>query len=127
MSISRRHLLTGIAGAVATNAAPAGLGQYAYAAVANGQTLRAALTGFSVMNTLDPGKAAVDPEFFIIWGMFNTLVKFDAGMKVVGDLAESWTNPDPTTLGIQAAKGRQVPRRQRDDRRRCGVHVRADR
>jgi peptide/nickel transport system substrate-binding protein len=105
MSISRRHLLTGIAGAVATNAAPAGLGQYAYAAVANGQTLRAALTGFSVMNTLDPGKAAVNPEFFIIWGMFNTLVKFDAGMKVVGDLAESWTNPDPTTWEFRLRKG----------------------
>src|SRR4029077_10466299 len=101
----RRHLLTGIAGAVATNAAPAGLGQYAYAAVANGQTLRAALTGFSVMNTLDPGKAAVNPEFFIIWGMFNTLVKFDAGMKVVGDLAESWTNPDPTTWEFRLRKG----------------------
>ena len=95
MSFPRRALLAGVASLAA---APAGLLSYAYAAAPEDKTLRAALAGFSVLNTLDPTKAAVNPEFFIIWGMFNTLVKFDADMKIVPDLAASWTNPEPTIL-----------------------------
>jgi peptide/nickel transport system substrate-binding protein len=99
MPFGRRTLLGGAAAALGTR----GLLDYAYAA--EGQTLHAALTGFSVINTLDPGKAAVNPEFFIIWGIFNTLVKFDADMKIVPDLATSWTNPDPTTWEFKLRKG----------------------
>lgn len=63
------------------------------------------MTGFTVINTLDPGKAAVNPEFFVIWGIYNTLVKLDAQMKIVPDLAESWSNPDPTTWEFKLRKG----------------------
>ena len=105
MSLGRRTVLAGLSGLAAVNAAPNGLLSYAQAAAPDGKTLRAAMTGFSAINTLDPGKAAVNPEFFVIWGMFNTLVKFDANMKVVGDLAESWTNPDPTTWVFKLRKG----------------------
>jgi len=101
MPIGRRNLLAGM---TALTTASGGLRSYAYAA-AEGQTLRAALTGFSVINTLDPTKAAVNPEFYVIWGLFNTLVKLDANMKIVGDLALSWTNPDPTTWEFKLRPG----------------------
>jgi peptide/nickel transport system substrate-binding protein len=106
MPIGRRGVLTGIAGAMAA-ASPLriGLRSYAYAAGSADQTLRAAMTGFTAINTLDPGKAAINPEFFIIWGIFNTLVKLDAQMKILPDLAESWTNPDPTTWEFKLRKG----------------------
>ncbi len=97
MPIGRRTLLAGLSAA--------GLRNYAYAAAAPGQTLRAAITGFSVINTLDPGKAAVNPEFYVIWGVYNTLVKFTPDMKIVGDLAESWTNPDPTSWEFKLRRG----------------------
>lgn len=65
---------------------------------AAGETLRAAIAGFNTINTLDPGKASLNPEFFIIYGVFNGLLKFDADMKIVPDLAESVHVLDPTTL-----------------------------
>ena len=99
MPFGRRTMLTGLAGL----SAPGLLG-YAEAAP-TGSPLRAAMTGFTTINTLDPGKAAVNPEFFVIWGLFNTLVKFDANMTVVGDLAETWTNPDPTTWEFKLRRG----------------------
>jgi peptide/nickel transport system substrate-binding protein len=102
MPIGRRTLLAGLP---ALAVAAGGLRDYAHAAAPAGQTLRAAITGFSVINTLDPGKAAVNPEFFIIWGVYNTLVKFTPEMKIVGDLAESWTNPDPTTWEFKLKHG----------------------
>lgn len=100
MNIGRRTLLSGIA-----TVSAAGLLPFASTEAAEGAPLRAAMTGFTLINSLDPGKAAANPEFFIIWGMFNTLVKFDATMKVVGDLAESWTNPDPTTWEFHLRPG----------------------
>jgi peptide/nickel transport system substrate-binding protein len=105
MSLARRTVLAGLSGLAAVNAASGGLLSFAHANAADGKTLRAAMTGFSAINTLDPGKAAINPEFFIIWGVFNTLVKFDANMKVSGDLASSWTNPDPTTWVFKLKPG----------------------
>ena len=93
-------MLAGLAGLSST-----GLLGYAHAQAPEGKTLRAALTGYTTINTLDPGKAAVNPEFYVIWGMFNTLVKFDASMKVVGDLAESWSNPEPTIWEFKLKPG----------------------
>lgn len=58
--------------------------------------LRAACVGTS-FQSLDPGKATSAPDFWVLWAMFNGLAKFDAGMNIVPDLAESWTNPDPRT------------------------------
>ncbi len=98
MSLERRTLLSGLAGVSAAGLLP-------WASQAAEVPLRAAMTGFTLINTLDPGKAAANPEFFIIWGVFNTLVKFDADMRVVGDLASSWTNPDPTTWEFMLKPG----------------------
>ena len=42
-----------------------------------------------MINTLDPGKATLIPEFYVIWGLYNALMKFDAKMNPVPDLAES--------------------------------------
>ena len=74
-------------------------------AFAAGETLRAAIAGFATINTLDPGKASLNPEFFIIYGVFNTLLKFDANMKIVPDLAESYKVIDPTTLEFKLRSG----------------------
>src|SRR5579862_6310827 len=100
----RRDLLEGAAASAALMTT-GGLRRHAYSATTGGKTLRAAMAGFSVINTLEPTKAAVNPEFYLIWGMFNTLVKFDANMKIVPDLATSWSNPDATTWEFKLRKG----------------------
>lgn len=92
--LSRRTMLKratalGAAGAVGT-----WLPMPAWAA---GETLRAGITGYDVINTLDPGKAALIPEYYVIWGIFNGLMKFDDKMEIVPDLAQSYTvEPDGT-------------------------------
>jgi peptide/nickel transport system substrate-binding protein len=46
-------------------------------------------------NTLDPGKASLIPEYYVIWSVYNGLLTFDDKMKIVPDLAESYaTTPD---------------------------------
>ncbi|RQU68202.1 ABC transporter substrate-binding protein [Burkholderia cenocepacia] len=62
------------------------------AALAQGSqdTLRAGITGFTVVNSLDPAKASLLPEFNVIWASFNSLLKFNGKMEVVPDLAESY-------------------------------------
>ena len=50
--------------------------------------LRAGITGYNVINTLDPGKATLIPEFYVIWALYNGLLKFDAKMNPVPDLSE---------------------------------------
>jgi peptide/nickel transport system substrate-binding protein len=102
MTLSRRTLL---GGATLLTAEAGGLRPFAAMAQSSAGPLRAAMTGFTTINTLDPGKAAINPEFYIIWGVFNTLVKFDARMNLVGDLAESWSNPDPTTWEFKLRQG----------------------
>ena len=103
--IGRRSLLKGAAaaGGMAVVTGPmlsrVALGQ------TRGGTLRAALLGFGVVNTLDPQKAGLNSDFFVLNTMFNTLVKFDGNMKIVPDLAESWTNPNPTTYEFKLRKG----------------------
>ena len=37
-------------------------------------TLRAGIAGFNVINTLDPMKASLIPEFYVIYGAFNALL-----------------------------------------------------
>lgn len=68
----------------------AGLGLTPTTAFAAGSTLRAAITGYGVINTLDPGKASLIPEFYVIWGIYNGLLKFDESMNIVPDLAETY-------------------------------------
>jgi peptide/nickel transport system substrate-binding protein len=90
--LSRRKVLkTGAAAAAAGIGLPWGL----RSAEAAGGTLRAGITGYDVINTLDPGKATLIPEFYVIWGVFNGLLKFDAKMEIVPDLAQSYkVEPD---------------------------------
>ena len=57
MPPGRRSVLAGLAGL-----SSAGMLGYAQAETTNGQTLRAAMTGFTTINTLDPDKAAVNPS-----------------------------------------------------------------
>ena len=69
-----------------------------------GQTLRAGAVGTAVSN-LDPAQASSAPDFWILWAMFNALAKFDEDMNIVPDLAESWSNPDPTTWVFELKEG----------------------
>ena len=68
-------------------------------------TLRAGITGYNVINTLDPGKATLIPEFYVIWGVFNGLIKFDAKMNPVPDLAESYKVVDGGALEFKLRQG----------------------
>jgi len=96
----RQVLLTGFAAGALAHV-PFWAGQ-AQAACAN---LRAGITGYNVINTLDPGKASLIPEFYVIWGVFNTLLKFNDKMEIVPDLAESWTSKSPTLWEFTLRKG----------------------
>src|SRR5882762_5748867 len=87
-------------------AAAAGLfADYPQAASAQAPTLRAGITGFAVMNTLDPGKHSLIPESYVIWAIFNALVKFNEKMEIVPDLAESYRVVDSTTLEFKLRRG----------------------
>lgn len=101
IDLSRRDLFRG-AGALAVLG---GLGLSPRAALAATTTLRAAITGYSVINTLDPGKATLIPEFYVIWGLYNGLLKFDDTMKIVPDLAESYAPTDDGGLEFKLRAG----------------------
>ncbi|MER5173705.1 ABC transporter substrate-binding protein [Thioclava kandeliae] len=86
-SISRRVVLQSMGAASLLG----GLGLSTRAAMAQSTSLRAAITGYSVINTLDPAQATLIPEYYVMWSTFNGLMKFDADMKLVPDLAESYS------------------------------------
>ena len=67
--------------------------------------LRAAITGYTVINTFDPAKVTQLPESYVVWAVFNSLVKFNDKMEIVPDLAESYSFIDPTTLEFKLRKG----------------------
>ncbi|HTO60050.1 MAG TPA: ABC transporter substrate-binding protein [Bradyrhizobium sp.] len=67
--------------------------------------LRAGITGFSVINTLDPAKASLLSEYYVIWAAFNSLLKFDSNMQITGDLAETFRVIDSTTLEFKLRSG----------------------
>jgi peptide/nickel transport system substrate-binding protein len=58
-----------------------------------------------VINTLDPAQAALIPEFYVIWALYNALLKFDADMKPVLDLAESFKMEDDGGLTFKLRPG----------------------
>lgn len=103
--IGRRSFLKGTAAAGAATMVTGPMLSRVALGQSRGGTLRAALLGFGVVNTLDPQKAGLNSDFFVLTTMFNTLVKFDGQMKIVPDLAESWTNPNPTTFEFKLRKG----------------------
>jgi peptide/nickel transport system substrate-binding protein len=87
-------------------AAAAGLlADHPLAAAAEAGTLRAGITGFAVMNTLDPGKHSLIPESYVVWAIFNALLKFNEKMELVPDLAESFQVVDSTTLEFKLRPG----------------------
>ena len=99
---TRRTVLHGATALAATGLASPWLAGPAHAA---GETLRAGITGYNVINTLDPGRAALIPEFYVIWAIFNGLMKFDAKMNIVPDLAESFKVADDGTLEVKLRSG----------------------
>lgn len=84
LNLSRRTLLKGTAALALT---PAWLNG---ALASQPATLRAAITGWGVLNTLDPGKFGLISEAYIIYGVFNGLLGLDPDMNLKPELAESW-------------------------------------
>ena len=68
-------------------------------------TIRAAITGYDVINTLDPAQAALIPEFYVIWALYNGLLKLDVDMKPVPDLATTYKVDDDGALTFQLRPG----------------------
>ena len=100
--VDRRTLLATGAAVATASIMPPWMARSAYAAAG---TLRAGITGYNVINTLDPGKHSLIPEAYLVWSLFNGLVKFNPKMEVVPDLAESFTAKDATTLEFKLRKG----------------------
>lgn len=101
--VRRRTVLGGAAAAMAGAAAPwSGVSPAGAQAAA---TLRAGITGYNVINTLDPGKHSLIPEAYLVWAMFNGLLKLGPRMEIVPDLAESYVAKDSTTLEFKLRRG----------------------
>src|SRR5437016_441459 len=99
-NLTRRATIKLAAGATAGLTVP-----WSAAFAQQGTTLRAGIAGFNVINTLDPMKASLIPEFYVIYGAFNALLKFNDKMEIVPDLAESFKVVDATTLEFKLRKG----------------------
>jgi peptide/nickel transport system substrate-binding protein len=100
--IDRRTVLGAGAAVAAAGAMPSWLAHPAHAAAG---TLRAGIAGYNVINTLDPGKHSLIPEAYLVWALFNALVKFNAKMEIVPDLAESFAPAGSDTLEFKLRKG----------------------
>jgi peptide/nickel transport system substrate-binding protein len=101
--LDRRQALAAIGGTAA--AGVLGAGGLGAPAAAQAARLRAGITGFTVINTLDPMKATLVSEFYVIYGVFNALLKFNERNEIVPDLAESFSVVDPTTLEFRLRRG----------------------
>lgn len=102
LRIHRRTLLGAGAGAAALGLAPPWLARSPLAAAG---TLRAGITGYNVINTLDAGKHSLIPEAYVVWALYNALLKFNEKMEVVPDLAESFAVKDGNTLEFKLRRG----------------------
>jgi len=98
-SLSRRHLLK----QTAALAAAAGVPSWAMAQDA--ARLRAAISGFGVINTLDPAKMGLISEAYVVYALYNSLLKFDADMNLQPDLAQSWEVLDDKTVQFHLRQG----------------------
>ncbi|QPC44142.1 ABC transporter substrate-binding protein [Kaustia mangrovi] len=101
--ITRRTLLQGAAAGGVASAA--GLWPGLAWSQSACKVLRAGITGYSVINTLDPMKASLIPEFYVLWAIFNGLLKFNDKMEIEGDLAESWEAVSPTVWRFRLREG----------------------
>ena len=75
------------------------------AAFAQQRALRAGITGYGVVNTLDPGKATLIPEYYVIWALYNGLMRFDSKMNLQPDLAQSYKVADDGSLEFKLRSG----------------------
>lgn len=98
-SKTRRVILKGAAGLII---APA---WHATAFADTKTQLKAGITGYDVMNTLDPAKAALVPEFYIIYAVFNGLLGLNPDMSLRPELAESWEVSEDGSLKFNLRKG----------------------
>jgi peptide/nickel transport system substrate-binding protein len=96
--VGRRAVLGGVAATAVLSTVP-GATRLAWGQA--GKTLRAGIAGYNVINTLDPGRASLIPEFYVIWALYNGLVKFDGKMNIVPDLAEGFKVAEDGTLEIK--------------------------
>jgi peptide/nickel transport system substrate-binding protein len=101
LPLDRRTILKGIG---SLSLLP-GISLGSAAAQAAPETLRAGITGYSVINTLDPGKASLIPEYYVIWSLYNGLLTFDDKMKIVPDLAESYRTTEDGALEFKLRSG----------------------
>lgn len=98
LNLTRRNMLKGTAALALTHG-------WLPTALANQQaTLQAAISGYGVMNTFDPGKSALVPEAYIIYGVFNGLLGFDPDMNLKPELAESWGVADDGSIQFKLRK-----------------------
>jgi peptide/nickel transport system substrate-binding protein len=100
--VSRRNFLVGAAAGVTAAALPS-WGRVAHAAGKN--HLNVGLIGFSVVNTLDPQKAALNSDFWALSAMFNGLMRILPDGSVEPDLAESVSQENDTTYIFSLRKG----------------------
>ncbi len=88
-AINRRRLLQGAAGLAAVASLP-GLGSLHAAEPQRGGTLRQALRGGSISDTLEGTTLQAAHPISVSWQLRNNLTEIDAAGNVVGELAESW-------------------------------------
>lgn len=100
--LDRRIVLKGPAALAALSGF--GLAGAPFAALA-ATKLRAGITGYNVINTLDPGKATLIPEFYVIWALYNGLLTFDDKMQIRPDLAESFKVVDNGAIEFKLRAG----------------------
>jgi len=91
-SLNRRQLLKNTAVLAAMTSVPA------WALAQDTTRLRAAISGFGVINTLDPAKMSLISEAYVVYALYNSLLKFDAQMRLQADLAQSWEIVDDKTV-----------------------------
>ena len=79
------------------------------AAAASAQELKIGLK--TEPSSLDPQYHALTPNLQVAFYMFDTLVRQNESLKPMPGLALSWKPILRPRLGIQAAAGREIPRR----------------
>jgi ABC-type transport system substrate-binding protein len=101
-AISRRKALALASGAVLAGALPSG-------AFGQGTPRRGGVLKVSAMtnpSTLDPATGGSGTDHIFLYTLYDTLVEWDYGtLQTKPGLAESWSNPDPTTLVLNLRSG----------------------
>jgi peptide/nickel transport system substrate-binding protein len=70
-----------------------------------GGVFRPASVGYPVIRTLDPALASLICEDQTVWAIYNGLVRFDADMNIVSDLAQTWSMANETTYRFKLHPG----------------------